>query len=79
MAANPIQLSGLARRLVEDDLLKDDVAREATEEARKTRVPFVTHLVQNNIVDSKAIATSASEEFGTPLLDITALDPDAIP
>ena len=79
MAAIPIQLSGLARRLVEDDLLEEDVAREATDEARKTRVPFVTHLVQNNIVDSKAIATSASEEFGTPLLDITALDPDAIP
>lgn len=79
MAAIPIQLSGLARRLVEDNLLEEDVAREATEEARKTRVPFVTHLVQNNIVDSKAIATSASEEFGTPLLDITALDPDAIP
>jgi type IV pilus assembly protein PilB len=79
MAAIPIQLSGLARRLVEDNLLEEDVAREATEEARKTRVTFVTHLVQNNIVDSKAIATSASEEFGTPLLDITALDPDAIP
>ena len=79
MAAIPIQLSGLARRLVEDNLLEEDVAREATEEARKTRIPFVTHLVQNNIVDSKAIATSASEEFGTPLLDITALDPDAIP
>ncbi|MDE0989690.1 MAG: type IV-A pilus assembly ATPase PilB [Pseudomonadales bacterium] len=79
MATIPIQLSGLARRLVEDDLLEEDVAREATEEARKTRVSFVTHLVQNNIVDSKAIATSASEEFGTPLLDITALDPDAIP
>ena len=79
MAAIPIQLSGLARRLVEDNLLEEDVARKATEEAGKTRVPFVTHLVQNNIVDSKAIATSASEEFGTPLLDITALDPDAIP
>ncbi|HIL83584.1 MAG TPA: type IV-A pilus assembly ATPase PilB [Pseudomonadales bacterium] len=79
MAAIPIQLSGLARRLVEDKLLEEDVARKATEEATKTRVPFVTHLVQNNIVDSKAIATSASEEFGTPLLDITALDPDAIP
>lgn len=79
MAAIPIQLSGLARRLVEDNLLEEDVARKATEEATKTRVPFVTHLVQNNIVDSKAIATSASEEFGTPLLDITALDPDAIP
>jgi type IV pilus assembly protein PilB len=79
MAANPIQLSGLARRLVEDNLLEEGAAREAAEEARKTRVPFVTHLVQNNIVDSKAIAISASEEFGTPLLDITALDPDVIP
>ena len=66
MAANPIQLSGLARRLVEDNLLDEDAARAAAEEARKTRVPFVTHLVQNEIVNSKSIATSASEEFGTP-------------
>ena len=79
MAAIPIQLSGLARRLVEDNLLEEDAARVATEEARKTRIPFVTHLVQNEIVNSKAIAASASDEFGTPLLDITTLDPDAIP
>tara|TARA_B110000977_G_scaffold58059_1_gene78953 strand:+ start:434 stop:2152 length:1719 start_codon:yes stop_codon:yes gene_type:complete len=79
MAAIPIQLSGLARRLVADNLLEEDAAREATEEARKTRVPFVTHLVQNKIVASKAIATSASEEFGIPLIDITALDLDVIP
>lgn len=79
MAAIPIQLSGLARRLVADNLLGEDVAREATEQARKARVPFVTHLVQNKIVASKAIATSASEEFGIPLIDITALDVDHIP
>lgn len=79
MAANPIQLSGLARRLVEDNLLEEQVAREASEEARKTRVPFVTHLVQNDIVSSKDIAISASEEFGTPLMDIMTLDPEVIP
>ena len=79
MAANPIQLSGLARRLVEDNLLEESKAREAAEEARKTRVPFVTHLVQNDIVSSRDIAMSASEEFGTPLLDITTLDPEVIP
>jgi type IV pilus assembly protein PilB len=79
MAANPIQLSGLARRLVEDNLLEEDAAREAAEEARKTRVPFVTHLVQNSIVGSKEIASSASEEFGTPLLDITTIDPEVVP
>lgn len=79
MAANPIQLSGLARRLVEDNLLEDQVAREAAEEAAKTRVPFVTHLVQNNLASAKDIANSASEEFGTPILDITALDPESLP
>ena len=79
MAANPIQLSGLARRLVEDNLLEDQIAREAAKEAAKTRVPFVTHLVQNNLASSKDIANSASEEFGTPILDISALDQESIP
>ncbi len=79
MAANPIQLSGLARRLVEDKLLEDTVAKEAADEAMKTRVPFVTHLVQNNLVSAKDIAYAASEEFGTPLMDISCLDPEVIP
>ena len=79
MAANPTQLSGLARRLVDDNLLEDAVAREASTEAAKTRVPFVTHLVQNKLVSPRDIANAASEEFGTPLLDITALDPEVIP
>ncbi len=79
MAANPIPLSGLARRLVEDNLLDEETAKSAAEEAQKTRVPFVTHLVQSELVAAKDIATSASEEFGTPLLDITTLDPEAIP
>ena len=79
MAANPIALNGLARRLVEDNLLDEETAREASEEAQKTRVPFVTYLVQNEIVSSREIAKSASDEFGTPLFDITTLDPDIVP
>lgn len=79
MAANPIQLSGLARRLVEDDLLEDTAAKEASEEATKARVPFVTHLVANDLVSAKDIANSASQEFGTPLIDISAFDIDSVP
>ncbi|MEJ6703752.1 MAG: type IV-A pilus assembly ATPase PilB [Pseudomonadales bacterium] len=79
MAANPVQLSGLARRLVDDKLLEEHVARDASEEAAKTRVHFVTHLVQNNLATSIDVANSAAEEFGTPLLDLTALDPESIP
>ena len=79
MAANPLQLSGLARRLVEDKLLDDAAARAASQEAAKTRVPFVTHLVQNKLVSARDIANSASEEFGTPLLDISALELESLP
>ncbi len=79
MAAKPIQLSGLARRLVADNLLEGAAAKEAEEEAYKARIPFVSHLVQNDLVSAKDIANSASEEFGTPLLDIATLDPESIP
>ena len=79
MAANPIQLSGLARRLVEDDLLGDTAAKEASEEAAKARVPFVTHLVANDLVSARDIANSASQEFGTPLIDISAFDIESVP
>ena len=79
MAANPIQLSGLARRLVEDDLLGDTAAKEASEEATKARVPFVTHLVANDLVSARDIANSASQEFGTPLIDISAFDIESVP
>jgi type IV pilus assembly protein PilB len=79
MAANPIQLSGLARRLVEDGLLDEGAAKEASDEARKEKVPFVSFLVQGNLVGPRDIANAASEEFGTPLFDITALDLESIP
>jgi type IV pilus assembly protein PilB len=79
MAAKPTQLSGLARRLVEDKLLDGSAAKEAAVEANRERVPFVTHLVQSNLVSSKDIANAASEEFGTPLMDISTLDPESIP
>ena len=72
-------LSGLARRLVEDGLLEEEAAQEAAEAARKNRLPFVTHLVRHEMVSARAIADSALEEFGAPLLDIASLDPEAIP
>ena len=65
--------------MVDDKLLEEHVARDASEEAAKTRVHFVTHLVQNNLATSIDVANSAAEEFGTPLLDLTALDPESIP
>ncbi len=71
--ATQVHLSGLARRLIADGLLNDKQALKAQETADKEKMPFVTHLVNKKIVDSKAIAQSAAEEFGVPLFDIDSI------
>lgn len=77
---NPqITLSGLARRLVQDGLISEAIARQAQEQALKRKTPFVTHLVENKILDSRSIAWAASQEFGVPLLDLNAVDLEQAP
>ena len=74
------QLSGLARKLVEDGVIEQDKVISAQESAVKKKMPFVGYLVENNLADAKKIAQSASEEFGVPLIDIDVIDiePDVI-
>jgi type IV pilus assembly protein PilB len=72
-------LSGLARRLVTDGLLDQDLARKALAQASKEKVPFVQHLVKNAMLDARTIARTASDEFGTPLFDLDALNRESIP
>jgi type IV pilus assembly protein PilC len=52
MAANTMSLSGLARRLVVDELFEEKAAKEATEQAQKDRIPFVKHLVDSELVSA---------------------------
>jgi type IV pilus assembly protein PilB len=75
-----IQFSGLARKLVQDGLITDVQAQEAYEAATRKKIPFVTHLIENKIADSRSIAQSAAEEFGVPLVDIDVveLEPDVV-
>jgi type IV pilus assembly protein PilB len=79
MATQTIPLSGLARRLVEDGVLDADTAQRAAEDARKAGIAFVSHLVNNDLAKARSIATSASEEFGVPLLDLASFDLESIP
>lgn len=79
MATEPISLSGLARRLVNDGVVDADIAVKATDEARKSAIPLVTFLVQNGLVEAKTIAASAAEEFGVPLMDLAVFDLETIP
>ena len=79
MATEPVPISGLARRLVDEGILDAEAAAKASDEARKHGAPFVTYLVQNGLAESRAIAGSASEEFGVPLIDLSSFDLDSIP
>jgi len=80
VTSHPIeQLSGLAKRLVMDGLLAEELAAETQQKALKSREPFVSYLVEHKILDSSSIASSACQEFGTPLFDLNAMDLDAAP
>jgi type IV pilus assembly protein PilB len=72
-------VSGLARRLIQDGILTQAQAEDALRVARKDKIPFVSYLVQDKICASAKIAQAASEEFGTPLLDLAAFDTQYCP
>ncbi|MEW8692480.1 MAG: type IV-A pilus assembly ATPase PilB [Candidatus Thiodiazotropha endolucinida] len=77
---NPkVNLSGLARCLIQDRLINEEDAESAFAEALKKKVPFVSYLVENGIQQSIDIAISASRGFGVPIFDLDVIDPSVIP
>lgn len=76
---SPMQLSGLAGRLVADGLLDAETAQQAQEEASREKLPFVSFLVEQDYIDSHKLAEMASEEFGVPLFNIEAFNKEVIP
>ncbi len=74
-----ISLSGLARRLVDDGLLQESAAAEALQAAKTDKITLVSYLVKNDMVEARAVALAASDEFGAPLLDLDALSAANLP
>jgi type IV pilus assembly protein PilB len=72
-------ISGLALRLVRDNLLSTGDAERIQSEASTQKVPFVTQLVESKKLDSATVAKVASDEFGVPLFDVGALDLETAP
>jgi type IV pilus assembly protein PilB len=80
MASNtPSPLTGLARKFVHDQLIDEETARKAQAHAQENNVSVITHIVDNHLADPKAIAFSAAEEFGVPVLDLDAFSLSLIP
>jgi type IV pilus assembly protein PilB len=83
MAVSPttqIPLGGLARKLVAENLLAADVAREAFQTALAEKKPLVTHLVESGLVGARDVALAMAQEFGVPVVDIDSveIDPETV-
>ncbi len=66
-------LTGMARRLVLDGVLKEADARTAASNAAEKKVPLSRWLIEKGLVDSAKMARVTSAEFGIPLVDASAI------
>lgn len=71
---NRSPLTGIAKRLVMQGALSDEMAIDARHEAAKNRIPLMSYLVSKKLVASKIVAEATAAEFGLPLLDLSVLD-----
>jgi type IV pilus assembly protein PilB len=78
-ASTATNLSGLALRLVRDNLLSPADAERIQADAIAKKTSFVSQLVESKKLDSATIARVASEDFGIPLFEINALDLEMAP
>lgn len=78
-ASTATNLSGLALRLVRDNLLSPTDAERIQSEALSKKTSFVTQLVESKKLDSATIAKVASDDFGIPLFEINSLDLEMAP
>src|SRR5690554_1323160 len=69
-----VKLSGLSRRLVKEGLLAEDAAIDAIAQAKKDKKGYIQFIVEQALVDGQTVATLASNEFGSPVFDLTCYD-----
>ncbi|MCH8228201.1 MAG: type IV-A pilus assembly ATPase PilB [Proteobacteria bacterium] len=67
-------LNGLARRLVGENILDEATAAHACAQSSKKNKTLLAWLIENNSADLTLLAAAAAEEFGIPLIDISAFD-----
>src|SRR5487761_506563 len=69
-------IGGLPQRLVQDGVVEEAAMLEAMNAARERNGNIVTQLVSSGAASARDIAVAASNEFGVPLFDLDAINPD---
>src|SRR5665213_60800 len=69
-------LGGLPQRLVQDGVVEEAAMLDALNVSRERKSSVVTQLVTSGAAKARDIAIAAAAEFGVPLFDLDALNPD---
>ena len=72
MANKP--LTGLAARLLADQMIGESAIHQAQAAAAREQKPLARYLLENNLVDAKALMLATGEELGLPTFDLAAFD-----
>lgn len=78
-APPPSALPGLARALITAGKLTERIAEETARQAQTARTSFIAQLTANHVLSPSELAHHISSIFGTPLLDLDAIDPSQLP
>ena len=72
-------LNGIARQLVSQGLVTEELAMDAVAAGEEKRKPFLTCLKELADIDCNEIAQYLSADFGLPVYDLGAIAADSLP
>ena len=74
-----IKLSGLARILVQENLLSETEATAIQTQANMVKAPFITQVIASKKVSAEKIAETTSRSFGFPYFNLDVFNADYLP
>lgn len=77
--ASTIKLSGLARMLVQENLLSEAEAITIQSQANIAKTPFITNVIASRKVSAEKIAETSSKSFGFPYFNLDVFNADYLP
>ena len=77
--ASTIKLGGLARLLVQENLLSEAEANTIQTQANMVKAPFITQVIASKKVSAEKIAEVSSKSFGFPYFNLDVFNSDYLP
>jgi type IV pilus assembly protein PilB len=77
--ATSIKLSGLARLLVQENLLSEADANTIQSQANLAKSPFISNVISSKKVSAEKIAEISSKSFGFPYFNLDVFNADYLP